>query len=126
MRLTALSPHWRRHLGARLQLPCATSWTVKALRVVALSGFLLGSVAAAQAPDPKLLSDIQKIKAVDAHSRLLVNAVEPPSAAPSRREPTSLPLRLRGEGPEWTRAWKALYRINLTDADNDEQVAILQ
>jgi uncharacterized protein len=105
---------------------CASPEQVKALRVVAVSGLLFGSAAYAQAADPKLLADIQKIKAVDAHSRLLVNAVEPPSAAPSRREPATLPLRLRGEGPEWTRAWKALYRITLADADTDETIAVLQ
>jgi len=96
------------------------------LRVLAVGCLLLCSAASAQAPDARLLADIQKIKGVDAHSRLLVNAVEPPSAAPSRREPASLPLRLRGEGPEWTRAWKALYRINLADADSDETIALLQ
>jgi predicted TIM-barrel fold metal-dependent hydrolase len=95
-------------------------------RVLAVCLLLLCSAASAQAPDARLLADIQKIKGVDAHSRLLVNAVEPPSAAPSRREPATLPLRLRGEGPEWTRAWKALYRINLADADSDETIALLQ
>ena len=91
-----------------------------------LAGLLLAGSALAQAPDPKLLADLGRIKAVDAHSRLLVNGVEPPAAAPSRREPATLPLRLRGEGPEWTRAWKALYRINLADADTDENIAVLQ
>jgi uncharacterized protein len=99
---------------------------VKALHVAALLGLFPSSAALAQAADPKLLADIQKLKAVDAHSRLLVNGVEPPSAAPSRREPGTLPLRLRGEGPEWTRAWKVLYRINLADADTDETIAVLQ
>ncbi len=37
-----------------------------------------------------------------------------------------MPLRLRGDGPEWTRAWKLLYRINLADADTDENIALLQ
>jgi uncharacterized protein len=95
------------------------------LRFVVL-GLLTGAAALAQAPDPKLLSEIGRIKAVDAHSRLLINGVEPPTAAPSRREAATLPLRLRGEGPEWTRAWKALYRINLADADTDETIAQLQ
>jgi uncharacterized protein len=97
-----------------------------ASRVLAVCLLLLCSTASAQAPDARLLAEIQKIKGVDAHSRLLVNAVEPPSAAPSRREPATLPLRLRGEGPEWTRAWKALYHINLADADSDETIAVLQ
>jgi len=98
---------------------------LRALRLV-VPGLLAASAALAQAPEPKLLTEIGRIKAVDAHSRLLLNAVEPPSAAPSRREPATLPLRLRGEGPEWTRAWKALYRINLADADTDENIAVLQ
>ncbi len=97
-----------------------------ASRVLAVCLLLLCFTASAQAPDQRLLAEIQKIKGVDAHTRLLVNAVEPPSAAPSRREPATLPLRLRGEGPEWTRAWKALYRINLADADSDETIAVLQ
>ena len=98
---------------------------LRSLRFVVLA-LLIGTATLAQAPDPKLLAEIGRIKAVDAHSRLLINGVEPPTAAPSRREPATLPLRLRGEGPEWTRAWKALYRINLADADTDETIAQLQ
>ncbi|MGO9831454.1 MAG: amidohydrolase family protein [Myxococcaceae bacterium] len=95
-------------------------------RLVAAFGLFLCSASFAQAPDAKLLAEIQKIKSVDAHSRLQLNAVEPLAAPPSRREPATLPLRLRGEGPEWTRAWKALYHINLADADTDETIALLQ
>jgi predicted TIM-barrel fold metal-dependent hydrolase len=97
----------------------------RASRLIGL-GLLLGTAAVAQSPDAKLLAEIGRIKAVDAHSRLLISAVEPPTAAPSRREPATLPLRLRGDGPEWSRAWKALYRINLADADTDETIAVLQ
>jgi uncharacterized protein len=96
------------------------------LRWLPLVGLVVSTVSAAQAVDSKLLGEISRIKAVDAHSRLQLNAVEPTGGPPSRREPATLPLRLRGEGPEWTRAWKALYKINLADADTDETIAVLQ
>ena len=59
---------------------------------------------------------LAKVKAVDAHSHLLINRVEPAGKAlAQQRSPSDLPLRLRGLGPEWARTWKLLYKVNVPD-----------
>ncbi|HVP61670.1 MAG TPA: amidohydrolase family protein [Myxococcaceae bacterium] len=77
---------------------------------------VLPSTALAQAADRALLTELAKVKAVDAHSHLLINRVEPAGKAlAQQRSATDLPLRLRGLGPEWARTWKLLYKVNVPD-----------
>jgi len=87
---------------------------------------VLPSTVLAQAADRALLPELAKVKAVDAHSHLLINRVEPVGKALApQRSPTDLPLRLRGVGPEWVRAWKVLYKLNLPDM-SEKRMAELQ
>lgn len=95
-----------------------------------LAPFLLAAVlpltSVAQPADRALLAELAKVKAVDAHSHLLINRVEPAGKALAiQRGPTELPLRLRGVGPEWVRTWKVLYKLNLPDT-SEKRMAELQ
>jgi hypothetical protein len=102
-----------------------------------LAPFLLAAVlpsaVLAQSPDRALLAELAKVKAVDAHSHLLLNRVEPAGKAlAQQRNATDLPLRLRGVGPEWARTWKLLYKVNVPDpsekkgSDPEKRFAELQ
>ncbi|MGZ5958348.1 MAG: amidohydrolase family protein [Myxococcaceae bacterium] len=95
-----------------------------------LAPFLLAAVlpvtTLAQSADRALLPELAKVKAVDAHSHLLINRVEPSGKAlATQRSATDLPLRLRGVGPEWVRTWKVLYKLNLPDT-SEKRMAELQ
>lgn len=73
------------------------------------------------------MAELNKVKAIDAHSHLLLNGVEPSGKAAARqRAPAEFPLRLRGAGPEWARAWKVLYKVNVSDAASEKSLAVLQ
>ncbi len=94
---------------------------------------VLPTTALAQSPDRALLAELAKVKAVDAHSHLLINRVEPAGKAlAQQRSATDLPLRLRGVGPEWARTWKLLYKVNVPDpsekkgSDPEKRFAELQ
>jgi len=91
---------------------------------------LLALAAAASAhaqPASGGLPELAKVKAIDAHSHLLLNGVEPSGKAAARqRSPAEFPLRLRGAGPEWARAWKALYKVNVNDASEKSLAALQQ
>jgi len=91
---------------------------------------LLALAAAASAhaqPAGGGLPELAKVKAIDAHSHLLLNGVEPSGKAAARqRSPAEFPLRLRGAGPEWARAWKALYKVNVNDASEKSLAALQQ
>src|SRR5262249_1643181 len=77
---------------------------------------VLPSTVLAQAADRALLTELAKVKAVDAPSHLLINRVEPSGKAlAQQRSSSDLPLRLRGLGPEWARTWKLLYKVNVPD-----------
>ena len=77
---------------------------------------VLPLTALAQSADRALLTELAKVKAVDAHSHLLINRVEPSGKAlAQQRSASDLPLRLRGLGPEWARTWKLLYKVNVPD-----------
>jgi hypothetical protein len=77
---------------------------------------VLPSTVLAQSPDRALLGELSKVKAVDAHSHLLLNRVEPAGKTlVQQRSAEDLPLRLRGLGPEWARTWKLLYKVNVPD-----------
>lgn len=70
-----------------------------------LVAVVLPSTVLAQSADRGLLAELAKVKAVDAHSHLLINRVEPAGKAlAQQRNAAELPLRLRGVGPEWARA----------------------
>jgi uncharacterized protein len=93
---------------------------------VLLAVLLLQSIAQAQAPDRGLLSELAKVRAIDAHSHLLLGGVEPSGKpAAERRNAADFPLRLRGAGPEWARAWKTLYKVNVPDS-SEKSIAALQ
>src|SRR5215813_4871549 len=80
---------------------------------------VLPSTVLAQSADRALLTELAKVKAVDAHSHLLINRVEPSGKAlAQQRSSSDLPLRLRGLGPEWARTWKVLYKVNVPDASD--------
>jgi hypothetical protein len=94
--------------------------------VPVLVAVVLPSTALAQSADRALLTELAKVKAVDAHSHLLINRVEPSGKAlVQQRAASDLPLRLRGVGPEWVRTWKILYKANIPDA-SEKRLAELQ
>ena len=88
---------------------------------------VLPSGALAQSTDRALLTELAKVKTVDAHSHLLLNGVEPSGKGfTERRNVSELPLRLRGVGPEWVRTWKALYKINVPEGSARRDADIQQ
>ena len=91
-----------------------------------LLAVVLPSTVLAQSGDRGLLAELAKVKAVDAHSHLLLNRVEPGGKALAvQRNAAELPLRLRGVGPEWARTWKLLYKVNVPDT-SEKHLAELQ
>jgi uncharacterized protein len=82
---------------------------------------LIARFVGAQAPDPQLLAEINKIKAIDNHSH------PPKIVAQNERdddfdalpcdplEPSALPTMLRPENPRFLAAWKALYGYKYDD-----------
>ena len=95
-------------------------------RLALLVALTLTSSVHAQA-DRGLLTELSKVKAIDAHSHLLLNGVEPSGKAIARpRSTAELPLRLRAAGPEWAHAWKVLYKINVPDASEKSLAALQQ
>jgi len=100
---------------------------LRRLPALLAAAFLLPQLVLAQAADRALLSELGKVKAIDAHSHLLLTGVEPSGKATvERRSAAELPLRLRGAGPEWARAWKALYKVNVPDASEKSFAALQQ
>ncbi|HTS80900.1 MAG TPA: amidohydrolase family protein [Myxococcaceae bacterium] len=94
--------------------------------VLLLVAVVLPSTVLAQSTDRALLGELAKVKAVDAHSHLLINRVEPAGKALVQpRNAAELPLRLRGVGPEWARTWKLLYKANVPDT-SEKRMAELQ
>jgi hypothetical protein len=84
--------------------------------VLLLVAAVLPTTVLAQSTDRALLTELSKVKAVDAHSHLLINRIEPAGKAlAQQRSAADLPLRLRGVGPEWARTWKLLYKVNVPD-----------
>jgi uncharacterized protein len=95
--------------------------------ILVLVAVVLPSTVLAQSPDRSLLAELAKVKAVDAHSHLLLNRVEPSGKAlVQQRNATELPLRLRGVGPEWARAWKLLYNATVPDTSEKRMAALQQ
>jgi hypothetical protein len=82
---------------------------------------LIAPYAWAQAPDPQLLAEINKIKAIDNHSH------PPRIVGPNEKddefdalpcdplEPSALPTMLRPENPAFLAAWKGLYGYKYDD-----------
>jgi uncharacterized protein len=82
---------------------------------------LIATYAWAQAPDPQLLAEINKIKAIDNHSH------PPRIVGPNEKddefdalpcdplEPSALPTMLRPENPRFLAAWKGLYGYKYDD-----------
>jgi uncharacterized protein len=82
---------------------------------------LIAPYAWAQAPDPQLLAEINKIKAIDNHSH------PPRIVGPNEKddefdalpcdplEPSALPTMLRPENPRFLAAWKGLYGYKYDD-----------
>lgn len=73
-------------------------------------------------PDPTLVAEIERIKAIDhhAHPMRLVKEGEWDNESDALTlegiEPFSTPVRLRPDNPEYIAAWKALYGYPYTDA----------
>ena len=82
---------------------------------------ILASTTAAQSPDPQLLSEIQKIKAVDNHShppRLVApNEIDDEfDALPcDPLEPSDPPTANRPDNPQFLAAWKSLWGYKYDD-----------
>ena len=106
----------------------------KLLNVIALLIIVCIPVIAQYSADPQLLSEINKIKAIDNHAHPLryVAAGEKPDdeydALPLESiEPFPLPLRLSPENREFIDAWKHLYKYNHNDmlqAHTDELLTV--
>jgi uncharacterized protein len=89
--------------------------------IIAAILFFSAMPALAQSPDPQLLAEIQKIKAIDNHSHppRLVRAGETDDefdALPcDPLEPSDPPTTDRPENPQYLAAWKALYGYKYDD-----------
>jgi uncharacterized protein len=100
--------------------------------VFALPLLALLDTARAQNPDPQLLSEIQKIKAIDNHSHppKLVSAGEKDDdfdALPcDPLEPSTPTTVSRPENPQYLAAWKALYNYAYDDASPDHVKELVQ
>ncbi len=91
------------------------------LRTTFILPFILFSLVRAQAPDPQLLAEINKIKAIDNHSH------PPKVVAPGEKddefdalpcdplEPSDPTTVSRPENPQYLAAWKALYHYRYND-----------
>ena len=82
---------------------------------------LLASAAFAQTPDPQLLSEIQKIKAIDNHSHpprlVAANEIDDEfDALPcDPLEPSDPPTANRPDNPQFLAAWKSLWGYKYDD-----------
>ncbi len=100
--------------------------------LLALFPALALQVAAAQAPDPQLLAEIQKIKAIDNHSHppKVVAAGEKDDefdALPcDPLEPSAPTTVSRPENPQYLAAWKALYGYPYNDAAPEHVKELLE
>src|SRR5512135_1843173 len=92
-------------------------------RMIALLAFVVSCLAAAQtAPDPALLAEIQKTRAIDNHTHVL--KVTGPGEQDTEfdalpcdpLEPSGAPTMTRPENPAFLAAWKALYGYAYNDA----------
>lgn len=70
-------------------------------------------------PDPRLLAEITKIKAIDTHAHPLTivkpDDTDTEESYVSSLEPLDLPVRLRADNPEYIRSWRALYGYKYND-----------
>src|SRR5437588_12736245 len=98
---------------------------------ITLSLLLVIRVAHAQSPDPQLLAEISKIKAIDNHSH------PPKLVAPGEKDddfdalpcdPISQmdpPFQTRPENPQVLKAWKALWAYSYDDIDPEHVKAVV-
>ncbi|HXB22345.1 MAG TPA: amidohydrolase family protein [Candidatus Solibacter sp.] len=92
----------------------------------------LGRVARAQSPDPQLLAEINKIKAIDNHSHppKVVGPGEKDDdfdALPCDPLEPSMPTTIgRPENPQFLAAWKALYNYPYNDSSPEHVRELLQ
>ena len=100
--------------------------------LLALIPALASQPAAAQAPDPQLLAEIQKIKAIDNHSHppKVVAAGEKDDefdALPCDPLEPSIPTTVsRPENPQYLAAWKSLYGYPYNDAAPEHVKELLE
>ena len=99
---------------------------------IAVLPLLLLSLGRTQTPDPQLLAEINKIKAIDNHSH------PPKLVAPGEKdddfdalpcdplEPSEPTTISRPENPQYLAAWKALYRYRYNDMSPDHVKELLQ
>jgi len=96
------------------------------LVIIINTSFLKGQTV----PDPALLSEIIKIKAIDNHSHYLpfnkdaVNQPEPENGL--GKTPFLYPVRLRVDNPEYMEAWKFLYDYKYKDMNSDHTKEVLE
>src|SRR5437763_1273187 len=99
---------------------------------IALLLLLVVRVAHAQTPDPQLLAEISKIKAIDNHSHppKLVSPGEKDDdfdALPCDPLEPSMPTTIgRPENPQFLAAWKALYNYPYNDSSPEHVRELLQ
>ncbi|HEU5413718.1 MAG TPA: amidohydrolase, partial [Candidatus Angelobacter sp.] len=99
--------------------------------IIAFAFIALCSAAFSQAPDPQLLAEIQKIKAIDNHSHppKLVSPGEKDDdfdALPCDPLEPSVPTTTsRPENPQYLAAWKALYNYPYDDASPEHVKELL-
>src|SRR5437762_3324805 len=103
------------------------------MREILLGVFVLITACAwAQAPDPQLLAEINKIKVIDNHSHppRLVSSGEKDDefdALPcDPLEPSVPPTPLRPENPQFIAAWKALYEYKYNDVSPEHVRELMQ
>jgi uncharacterized protein len=95
---------------------------MRRLMIAALVLLAAGCAAAQTTPDPALLSEIQKIKAIDNHTHVLkvvaagAQDTEFDALPCDPLEPSGAPTMTRPENPAFLKAWKELYRYAYDDA----------
>jgi uncharacterized protein len=94
---------------------------MKSILIATLTFLIIAPPAAAQSPDPQLLAEIQKIRAIDNHSH------PPRVVGPNETddefdalpcdplEPSDPPTTNRPENPQFLQAWKALWGYKYND-----------
>src|SRR5947208_12607901 len=103
------------------------------MKTIFVSVFVLAAAFAwSQTPDPQLLAEINKIKAIDNHSHppRIVSSGERDDefdALPcDPLEPSALPAMLRPENPRFLAAWKTLYGYKYEDMNPDHVRELMQ
>src|SRR5215471_7311504 len=96
--------------------------------LLSLLGVLIAAPLAGQQPDPQLLAEISKIKAIDNHSKLVAAGEKDDDfdALPcDPLEQAPMPAKIREDNPNFIAAWKALYGYRYNDAAPEHMKELL-